>query len=77
MDVMFDSESLVVISLAVTYLIQGHSLPFKLIQDIGKMQQMYRFGIDVMFHSGKFEVTSSQGQGHHAKVKGWRAKIIV
>ncbi len=37
---------------------QPMSLPFELIWDIGKMQQMYRFGIDGMFHSGNFAVTS-------------------
>ncbi len=32
--------------------------PFKLFWDIGKMQQMYRFGTDGMFRSGNFVVTS-------------------
>ncbi len=41
------------------------------------MQQMYRFGIDGIFRSGNFAVTSSQDKGHHAKVKGRRAKIIM
>ncbi len=34
------------------------SLPFKFIQDIGKAQQMYHFGIDEIFGSGNFTVTS-------------------
>ncbi len=92
MDVMFDSDSIVVTSLAVPYpyhfaidmmfcwgnialtsKVQGRndlcdhekwikgplrSLPFELIWDIGKMQQMYCFGIDGMFRSGNFAVTS-------------------
>ncbi len=33
---------------------QPKSLPFELIWDIGKMQQMYCFGIDGMFRSGNF-----------------------
>ncbi len=37
---------------------QPRSLPFELIWDIGKMQQMYCFGIDEMFRSGNFVVTS-------------------
>ncbi len=42
------------------------------------MQQMYRFGIDVMFGSGNFcGNKQSQGQGRHAKFKSQRAKIIV
>ncbi len=60
-------------NIALTSKVQGHddlcdlekwvngkprSLPFQLIWDIGKMQQMYCFGIDVMFRSGDFAVTS-------------------
>ncbi len=52
MDVMFDSDGIVVTNLAGP----PRSLPFKLIRDIGKMQQMYCFGIDVMFGSGNFVV---------------------
>ncbi len=86
MDVMFDSDDIVVTSLAVTYLTlksgskvhQGH---FKLIRDIGKMQQKYRFGIDVMFGSGNFAVTSkvkvkvtmprSKSQNNIVRYKCW------
>ncbi len=86
MDVMFDSDGIVVTSLAVTYLTlksgskvhQGH---FKLIWDIGKMQKMYRFGIDVMFGSGNYAVTSkvkvkvtmprSKGQNNSVRYKYW------
>ncbi len=49
---------------------QSRSLPFEVIWDIGKMQQMYRFGIDGMFRSDN---KKSQGKGHCAKVKGRRA----
>ncbi len=37
---------------------QPRSLPFELFWDIGKMQQMYRFVIDVMLRSGNFGVAS-------------------
>ncbi len=48
---------------------QSHC-PLELLWDIGKMQQMYRFGIDVMFRSGNFWGNKeSQGKGHCTKVK--------
>ncbi len=57
-DVLFDSDGIVVTSLEKWVKCPPRSLPFKLIWDIDKTQQMYRFGIDVMFGSGNFVVTS-------------------
>ncbi len=44
---------------------------------MGKIQQMYCFGIDGMFSSGNFVVISKVNVKATAKVKGRRAKIIV
>ncbi len=79
MDVMFDSDGIVVTSLAVTYLTlksgskvhQGHC-PSNSSEILAKCSKCTV--LVLMFGSVNMQ---GQGQGHGGKVKGQRAKIIV
>ncbi len=70
-DMMFDSDSIVVTSLAVTYLNLRSGSKVQQVHCPSNSSEMPKWYILVLMWC------LVQGQGHHAKVKGQRAKIIV
>ncbi len=74
MDVMFDSDSIVVISLAVTYLTLKSGSKPRYWQNAANVPFWHRWDVSFrQFCSNK----QSHGIGHRTTVKGRRAKIIV
>ncbi len=75
MDVMFDSDSIVVTSLAVTYLTLKNGSKVHCPSNSSKiLAKCSKYTVLALMGCGNKQ---SQGKGHHATVKGRRAKITV